>query len=82
MKIKGCKKVCMYFLSILVNIAQKLDGHYNNESITDNEQGRIHGNPVADGWAGAIMQKPLGIQKCDGRTDGRTDLPTDRHGKV
>ena len=23
------------------------------------------------------MQKPLGIQKCDGPTDGRTDLPTD-----
>ena len=34
--------------------------------------------PVADGWAGAVMQKPLGIQRCDGRTDG----PTDRHGKV
>ena len=27
------------------------------------KQGRIHGNPVADGWAGAVMQKPLGIQK-------------------
>ena len=40
------------------------------------KQGRIHGNPVADGWAGAVMQKPLGIQKCDGRTDGRTDRPT------
>ena len=42
--------------------------------------------PVADGWAGAIMQKPLGIQKCDGRTDQPTyrptNLPTDRHGKV
>ena len=36
------------------------------------EQGRIHGNPVADGWAGWAMQKPLGIQKCD----GPTDLPT------
>ena len=50
------------------------------------KQGRIHGNPAADGWAGAVMRKPLGIQKCDGRTDGRTDgptdLPTDRHGKV
>ena len=23
------------------------------------KQGRIHGNPVADGWAGAVMQKPL-----------------------
>ena len=40
----------------------------------EKEQGRIHGNPVADGWTGAVMQKPLGIQKCDGRTD--------RHGKV
>ena len=38
-----------------------------------NKQGRIHGNPVADGLAGAV-RKPLGIQKCDG--------PTDRHGKV
>ena len=28
------------------------------------------------------MQKPLGIQKCDGRTNGRTDRPTNRHGKV
>ena len=42
------------------------------------KQGRIHGNPVADSWAGAVMRKPLAIQKCDGRTDGRTD----RHGKV
>ena len=42
--------------------------------LTD-QQGRIHGNPVADGWAGGVMQKPLGIQKCDGRTDRPTDLP-------
>ena len=42
------------------------------------EQGRIHGNPVADGWAGAVMQKPLGNQKCDERIDGRMDLPTYR----
>ena len=42
------------------------------------EQGRIRGNPVADGWAGAVMQKPLGIQKYH----GRTDLPTDQHSKV
>ena len=34
-------------------------------------------NPVADGWAGAIMQKPLGIQKCDVPTYRRTDVPTD-----
>ena len=40
------------------------------------KQGRIDGNPVADGWAGAVMRKPLGIQKCDGRMDGRTDRPT------
>ena len=25
------------------------------------EQGRIHGRTVADGWAGAVMQKPLEI---------------------
>ena len=37
------------------------------------KQGRIHGNPVADGWAGAVMQKLLGIQKCDGSTDRPTD---------
>ena len=27
------------------------------------EQGWIYGNPVPDGWAGAEMQKPLGIQQ-------------------
>ena len=37
------------------------------------KQGRIHGHPVADDWAGAVMRKPLGIQKCDGPTDGPTD---------
>ena len=36
------------------------------------KQGRIYGNPIADGWAGAVMQKPLEIQKCDGWTDGPT----------
>ena len=25
------------------------------------KQGRIHSNPVADGLAGAVMRKPLGI---------------------
>ena len=30
-------------------------------------------NPVADGWTGAVMQKPLGIQKCDGPTDQLTN---------
>ena len=28
------------------------------------KQGRIHGNPVADSWAGAVVRKPLGIKKC------------------
>ena len=40
---------------------------------TPERQGRIHGNPVADGEAGAVMQKPLEIQKGYG---------TDRHSKV
>ena len=45
------------------------------------KQGRIHGNPVADGWAGAVMRKLLAILeifRTDGRTDRRTDGPTDR----
>ena len=40
------------------------------------KQGRIHGNPVADGWAGAVTPKPLEIQKCDLPTDLPTDRPT------
>ena len=42
------------------------------------KQGRIHGNPVADDWAGAVMQKSLGIQKCDQLTDRPTDRRTDQ----
>ena len=41
--------------------------------LLQNEKGRIHGNPVVDGWAGAVIRKPLGIQKLY----RRTDLPTD-----
>ena len=37
------------------------------------QQGQIHGNPVADSWAGALMQNPLGIQKCAGPIDGPMD---------
>ena len=37
------------------------------------EQGQIHGNPVTDGWAAAVTQKPLAIQKCDGGMALRTD---------
>ena len=43
----------------------------------EEKQGRIHGNPVADGWAGAVIQRmftSLEIFVTDGRTD--------RHGKV
>ena len=42
-------------------------------------QGRIHGNPVADGWAGAVMQKPLGQLGRDevgDFTDSVVKLPT------
>ena len=42
------------------------------------KQGRIHGNPVADGWAGAVMRKPIAIQKCYGGTDGPTDTASCR----
>ena len=38
------------------------------------EQGQIHGTPVADGWVGAIMPKPLANQKHV--TDQQTDKPT------
>ena len=31
------------------------------------EEGWKHGNLVVDGWAGAVMQKSLAIQDCDGR---------------
>ena len=40
------------------------------------KQGRIHGNPVADGWAGAVIKKPLAILEIF-RTDQRTNGPTD-----
>ena len=41
---------------------------------TSTEQGRIHANPVADGQAGAVMGKPLGIRNRYRQTD--------RHNKV
>ena len=43
--------------------------------LINTKQGRIHGNPVADGWAGAVMRKPLAILEIL-RTDGRTYRPT------
>ena len=42
------------------------------------KQGRIHERTIADGWARAVKQKPLAIQKCD----LPTYRPTDQHGKV
>ena len=33
---------------------------------------RKQGRRVADGWAGLLMQEPIAIQKCDGRTDQPT----------
>ena len=42
------------------------------------EQGRIHGNTVADGWAGAVMRKPLAIKKHDKRTGRPTDRLTEQ----
>ena len=44
------------------------------------KQGRIHGNTVADSWAGAVMQKLLAIQKYLLRTDRPTDRPTRQGG--
>ena len=43
------------------------------------KQGRVHGNPVADGRTGAEMRKLLAILRCYKGTDRRTDWPTDRH---
>ena len=44
------------------------------------KQGRINGNPVADGWAGAEVRNHSKFKNVkeltDGRTDGRTDRPT------
>ena len=37
-----------------------------------------HGKTVGDGWARAMMEKILAIQKCDGPTNGQTDRPTDK----
>ena len=44
------------------------DKDWSEEAIVK-KQGRIHGNPAADGWAGAVMRKPLAIKKCDLPTD-------------
>ena len=40
------------------------------------KQGWLHGKTVTYGWAEAVMQKLLAIQKYFGRTDGLTNRPT------
>ena len=40
-----------------------------NETVWEIQQGQIHGNTVADNWSGVVVQKPLGIQKCDQLSD-------------
>ena len=39
------------------------------------EQGRIHSNPVADSWAGAVIQRTIASLEIF-VTDGWTDRPT------
>ena len=48
----------------------------SKHALRNETQGRIFGNSVADGWAGAVMQEPLTIQKFDRQTDRRTYQPT------
>ena len=55
----------MHFFFYIINIQNKF------------KQGRIHGNPVADSWVGAVIQKLIASLEIF-VTDGRTD----RHGKV
>ena len=40
---------------------------------------RQHGRTVAVGWAGAVLQKPLAIQKCDRPTDRPMDQGVESH---
>ena len=68
-------------MKVLIAISKRLfflkgGKEKRNGKAKGKEQGRIHGNPVADGRAGVVMRKPLGIQKCDGPTDRPTDRPT------
>ena len=72
-------RICLFMKPSLIDAQFEEE----EENLERREQGRIHNNPVADGWAGAVMQKPLGIQNMTDRpTDRPTYQPTDRHGKV
>ena len=46
--------------------------HTRRERRRAEKQDRIHDNPVAKGWDGAVMQKPFAIPKCGGLKDGPT----------
>ena len=62
------------FKGVFVCRNSSIPVHLRSDVIT--KQGRIHGNPVADGWAGAVIQRPIAsleIFVTDGRTDGPTD---------
>ena len=57
-------------ISITLYFDSKTSAFFREE-----EQGRIHGNLVADGWAGAVMRN---IARSFGNISYRcTDLPTD-----
>ena len=61
------KRTCVHFsIAIRVKKAQ--------QNLFSDKQGWIHDKTFADGWAGAVKQKLLAIQDCEG--------PTDRHSKV
>ena len=47
--------MCSAFKQIVITVQRS--------NWSKNKQGRIHGNPVADIWAGAALRKPLGIQQ-------------------
>ena len=44
---------------------------FQRSNWSKNKQGWIHGDPVADIWAGVVIQKPL--QECDKLTDRPTN---------
>ena len=49
------------------------------KSMIVEKQGQIHGQTVADGWAGAVMQKPLVFRDISYKpTDLLTYRPTRR----
>ena len=72
------REISMNYEDIHSPVADEWVGAEQRKNVCVKGQGRVHGNLVAEGWAGAVMWKPLAIQKCDGLTDG----PTDRYGKV